>query len=120
MNIFQSVFTIIWFYYIFTVFQVSIIGFIIGVYQIFKPNLYNRRDSLIWLSCAIIIIVISKFFQSVYFPNFGCDYCTDEMDSDSFISSFVFGLFGSMVIYVFPTLRFIKKIFKNYNKYHKK
>jgi Na+/H+-dicarboxylate symporter len=113
MSIFQTLFTVIWFYYIFTVIPLSIIGLIIGIYQVCKPYKYNMQNSLIWLAIAVSIIIIARIFRLVYYPEFGCDESTNDIDTNQFILTFTYGLIGSMLIYIFPIFRLFKKAKKN-------
>lgn len=110
MSIIQTLFTLIWFYYIFTVIPLSIIGMILGIYQLFRHQIYNLRHSVIWLVVSLIVIAIAKIFKLVYFPEFGCDNCDIQIEPISFVITFSYGLFGSMLIYIFPFVRLYKRI----------
>ena len=112
MEILKFLFEFIFLYYIFTLFPFTILGIILGLYQLCRYKIYNFQISISWFVLMIIIISIARIFKTVYFPNFGCDECIDNTTGIEVILGMAYGLFGSILIYALPFYRFISSLKK--------
>ena len=108
----KFLFEFIFLYYIFTLFPFTILGIILGLYQLCRYKIYNFRISILWFVIMVIIIGIARIFKTVYFPNFGCDECIDNTTGIEVILGMAYGLFGSILIYALPFYRLISSLKK--------
>ncbi|MGL4757814.1 MAG: hypothetical protein ACRCXZ_00620 [Patescibacteria group bacterium] len=109
-SILENIFSVVFIYYILTVFTLPILGLMVGIYQTLKPNKFNQTHSFIWLFVSLLVILAVRSIPLIYYPDFGCDNCENKVTDSQVLSGFVIGLICSILIYAFPFYRQVKAI----------
>ena len=110
MSFIELIFDIIFTYYFLSLIPLTLLGLVLGFYQLLKFKQYNFKFSIVWLIVSFAILIIARLYSLVYIPDFGCDECIDTISDYDFIRGILFGLFGSLAIYSFPLYRLFKVV----------